>query len=70
MLEIAHWEWLLGFEMTTLALCSVEGGRLDRRNSSSRASQETEGRMDVFSRTRKPFSFGSKLSVKGRGRQG
>lgn len=43
MLEIAHWVWLMCFAMTTLALCVVDGGPLDRRNSSSSVSQETEG---------------------------
>lgn len=70
MLKIAHWVWLTCFERTVVALCVAEGGPLNRRNDSWRASQEAEGRMCAFSRTGKPFSFGSKLLSKGRERQG
>lgn len=70
MLKIAHWVWLTCFERTMVVLCVAEGRPLNRRNSSWRASQEAEGRMCAFSRTGKPFSFGSKLLSKGRERQG
>ena len=64
MLEIARWVWLVCFEMTTLALSA------QRREDASTGETvlgelARKQRMDVFSRTRKPFSFGSKFLGKG-----